>query len=908
VQYLVELRRLVNSGRCFAVIGAGPSRELGLPSWKELAETVREQVKSSGTGFDEAAYATYMESERYPEVFSLAESDLGGLENLLALVRRQLVPKRPRGELYRFLARWPFACYLTTNFDDLLKAHLDDTGVAFTTLGNSDREFRKIRSDSTGIIVKLHGSLDVPDGVVLTSNQYAAFRSGPEREYYRRKLGSVFGDHDVLIVGYSLTDPDIEFVLEEARHYASAAHPVYMLAANVTQGVASELYRTKNIRVVSYPDSDGTHRALAQRLCPLMDRFFAPRVPGAVVLEGTGTDEDDTAASLYIYTQARLRARATDFVDGMLEALLLRALLRGGAVTTQSLIGALPTPGLAEDLRERAGKVVEGLATRGLLTVEAASVDLTETGRRQVEENQAQAELLRQRVEKQIELDFRREFPLRSETEARAFARAALQGLSLAMKRRGLSVAACVFAGAQPALHEGPDVFSMLHDASGMLEGFDQRAFYIDYLAGVISEPSPLFREYLAANSQGHFAFHALGFHPAAAKLRREWLDSTVWILDSSVLLPLLAKNCYEHSYAADLLARARDLGLHAYTTRSLFDEVVEHAQWARDCVHQYGTQSLEFMMIALLRGDYKQNLFIDGFIRTAAERPALTFDAYIASVLGDLQGTTLPDAVQRALESYHVQTIRFSDWRGFRTIDWGDCPYWAGKIREDREAKGTYRSEHQCRAEAEVLILLLGEREGRFSALGDQGPSRAYFVTQSGVLRRVFPGGECPVWSPEGLYRYLLLFPTEAGWDSDAIYDSMRSDLFMAGVPVIDKRLYAAFFDPRISESRIRMEEARQLFREGEAHYLDAYSRFYDSVPELEKPFYSLQVAWEAAEREKERADHVERKAPLTDKERAELLRLRVDKKQRERRAKHKRRSNEQRKARESSHRTRKE
>ena len=902
VQYLIELTRLINKGRCWVVVGAGASCDLGVPSWECLAKQVLAHIESSVATYDVATYSKYLEARKYPEMFSLAEEDLGGIDNLLEVVREKLVSQKPRGDIYGFLAGWPFACYLTTNFDDHLKDHLYDTGVSFVPLGNSEVDFRKIRDDTDRIIVKLHGSLDDPDNVVLTSNQYAAFRSAPGRQYFRRKLGYIFEMADVIIVGYSLGDPDIEFILEKARHFASPAHPIYMIAADISDNEANELYRTKNIRVISYPNPDGTHRALVQRVLPLMDRFIAPRVRGTPPIETEQSGVDDTAASLYIYSQARLKGHKSDFVGNALEALILRTVLRSSAKNIRSadeLIAELPLPGMPEDLRNRAIACIEGLHKRDLLRFTGEEVlQLTESGQKTVEENQAQAELLREQVEMQIELDFKREFPVSAEQEIRSFVTAALQGLDLALKRRGLSVAACVFGGASPNPNEGLDVFSFLQKASNQLEKFEQRAYYIEYLAGVIAQPSALFKKYLSWCSQGHFAFHVLGQHQAAAQLRHEWLDSTVWILDSSVILPLLARNCYNHPYADDLFKRIRDLEIDVFTTHSLFEEVLEHAEWAIKCVDKYHTDSTEFMMIALLRGDYKQNLFIDGFVRTAAENPALAFGAYISSIFGNEEGVELSVAVEETLQRYNVQAVRFSEWQGFKAIDWGERPYWTDQIRQDRIAKGTYRSDAQCEAEAEVLILLLGERTGRFGALNEGVPSRAYFVTQSGVLRRVFPGKECPVWSPEALYRYLLLFPSENSWDSDAIYEVIRSDLFLAGIPVIDKHSYGKFFNPQINEANLRMEEARSIFHDEEASYLNAYSEFYDSLPDLDRPIYSLQVAWDIAQQEKKRADRVKKMAPLIDKERAELEQLRIDKKFREQRAKHKRRSIEQRKA----------
>lgn len=898
----MELTRLINTGKCWAIVGAGASCEMGLPSWEGLARGIYAHIRESGVEHDSKTYSKYIENRKFPEMFSLAERDLGGIDELLQVVGKKLSPKRERGDIYGFLSMWPFGCYLTTNFDDHMKDHLDYTGVGFTVLGNSANDFKKLRNDTHGVVVKLHGSLDDSSNVVLTSTQYADFRSSPSREYFRRKLGAIFEMTDIVIVGYSFSDPDIEFILEQAHHFASAQHPIYMIAADVSAEEARELYRNSNIRVITYPNPDGTHAALQQRVLPLMNRFIAPRVVGELPEEIRQPEGDDTAASLYIYTQARLQDPGGDFAERALEALILRQLSKNGNQekrSVSSLVASLPIPNIAEDLRARAHEVAKRLEKQNLLEWGAQGVvQLTHEGQARVDENQAQSELLREQVAAQIKLDFGHEFPESAEHEVQSFVEAAMRGLRLAMKRRGLSIAACVFAGAAANLHEGLDIFGFLREASNQLGKFEYRAFYIEYLAGIIEKPSQLFTCFLAALSQGHFAFHALGLHRAASRLRHDWLASTVWILDSSVVLPLLAKNCYSHSYAIDLFKRIRDLEIRVFTTQNLFEEVVGHLKWAVTCIDKYGTESTEFMMIALLRGDYKQNVFIDGFVRSAAIHPAMTFELYLESIFGKNATDNLDIAVEQVLSAFNVQTKRFSKWEGFKSIDWGDRPYWSQQIRDDRVAHDTYRNESQCEAEAEVIILLLGERNGLFKAL-EEGQSRAYFVTHSGVLRRVFPKPDCPVWSPEAFYRYLLLFRTEEPWDDVAVYETIRADLFLSGLSVIDKQLYAKFFNPQVNEANLKMDEVRALIRKGEASYLEALSEFYDTVPELERPFYALQVAWDTAKRERERANRIETSAPLMDKERNELERLRIDKKLREKRAQHKRRSIEQRKRR---------
>ena len=43
-----ELVRAINSGRCFALVGAGASCELGLPTWRQLCELVMADLVADG--------------------------------------------------------------------------------------------------------------------------------------------------------------------------------------------------------------------------------------------------------------------------------------------------------------------------------------------------------------------------------------------------------------------------------------------------------------------------------------------------------------------------------------------------------------------------------------------------------------------------------------------------------------------------------------------------------------------------------------------------------------------------------------------------------------------------------------------------------------------------------------------
>jgi hypothetical protein len=201
-----RLLRAINSGRCFAFVGAGPSSEVGYPSWGELAGKTYQTLIARGAVRDEPSYRKYLEGRRYPELFSQAQLDAGGRGPLLEIVRSLLVPQNGlQGTIYNYLIRWPFACYLTTNFDDELSIRLKQSGYHFATLRNRVEDFCSIRDCSGQLIVKLHSDLQHPDEVVLTSQDYQRLWTDYSGQYYRDKLRQIFEMFDVVVIGHSVS-------------------------------------------------------------------------------------------------------------------------------------------------------------------------------------------------------------------------------------------------------------------------------------------------------------------------------------------------------------------------------------------------------------------------------------------------------------------------------------------------------------------------------------------------------------------------------------------------------------------------------------------------------------------------------------------------------------------------------
>ena len=119
-----QLVSILNSGRCIAVVGSGPSNEMGYPSWKRLAELAAgKAVERNNSRYPRDFFERLISEKKLPEVFKYAAKVLGGVDRLLPSLRDALKPKAATGKAYDLLARWPLRYYMTTNYDTELTAH-----------------------------------------------------------------------------------------------------------------------------------------------------------------------------------------------------------------------------------------------------------------------------------------------------------------------------------------------------------------------------------------------------------------------------------------------------------------------------------------------------------------------------------------------------------------------------------------------------------------------------------------------------------------------------------------------------------------------------------------------------------------------------------------------------------------
>lgn len=199
----------IAAGRVVLFAGAGISRPLGLPSWRELVDQMANDLD-----YDPEVLVT--PDADYMQVAELHHLKIGCRDNLVSWMRRNWVIDKEllrASPVHRHIVELSFPLIYTTNYDHGLEAAFE----------HYSREYVKISSvlDVPGAshdfphIVKFHGDLDLPETMVLTESDYFErldFESPMDLKFRSDMLG-----RSILFIGYSMRDLNLRILLHRLQ-------------------------------------------------------------------------------------------------------------------------------------------------------------------------------------------------------------------------------------------------------------------------------------------------------------------------------------------------------------------------------------------------------------------------------------------------------------------------------------------------------------------------------------------------------------------------------------------------------------------------------------------------------------------------------------------------------------------
>ena len=198
-KYVKEIQN--NSAALF--LGAGFSKSAGFVDWKELIRGIAEELG--------------LEVDKEHDLVALAQycyNKKGNRSIINDTIFNEFNKERSFGENHRIIARLPISTIWTTNYDSLIEDALNEAKrVVDVKKRDSHLAITKLHRDA--IVYKMHGDKDDPDEAVLIKDDY--------EKYYRAHahfITALSGDlisKTFLFIGFSFTDPNIDYILSRVR-------------------------------------------------------------------------------------------------------------------------------------------------------------------------------------------------------------------------------------------------------------------------------------------------------------------------------------------------------------------------------------------------------------------------------------------------------------------------------------------------------------------------------------------------------------------------------------------------------------------------------------------------------------------------------------------------------------------
>ena len=204
-------------------IGAGISRLLGLPSWKELAENTLEGLREKGKlNYFEVEQIKSLEPRQILSISELLhkkEDFKREIAKRLQELEKKCSGKQNPGNIYDIISK--IGCvYVTTNYDELLAPRL-----LSTTDSTQSPEIPKrmdVRDDdpdkllsARGTIIHLHGYRNEYKNMIVTTEEYLEHYASKNTQNFLKKL---FKKKVVVFLGYGLKEVEIlEYILRRGR-------------------------------------------------------------------------------------------------------------------------------------------------------------------------------------------------------------------------------------------------------------------------------------------------------------------------------------------------------------------------------------------------------------------------------------------------------------------------------------------------------------------------------------------------------------------------------------------------------------------------------------------------------------------------------------------------------------------
>jgi hypothetical protein len=202
-RFIKRYAQSLNSGDVAVFGGAGLSRAAGYVDWRTLLRGVAADL---GLDVDRESDLIAVAQYHLNEKRSRGRLNQAIIEELAG----EATPTRSHG----VLARLPVPTFWTTNYDQLLERALEQAGKV-VDLKLTQENLAQTRRDRDVVLYKMHGCVTQPQEAVLTRDDYEQYSL--KRQLFVESLKGDLIAKTFLFLGFSFTDPNIDYILSRVR-------------------------------------------------------------------------------------------------------------------------------------------------------------------------------------------------------------------------------------------------------------------------------------------------------------------------------------------------------------------------------------------------------------------------------------------------------------------------------------------------------------------------------------------------------------------------------------------------------------------------------------------------------------------------------------------------------------------
>ena len=221
-----QIIELVRKSDFVLFIGAGFSLKAGAPSGRNLCDTIYDALPSNIQ--EEKSLKTEYTLQKLSETYEIHN----GREALMTLLKNAFEFEKKDTSDQDLLACIPqFKHIITTNYDSLLEdAYSDKCNLVVTNSDLSKIDSRK------PTIYKIHGDFSNPKNIIITKNDYNRLYTQQQENLIWDSIRVEFSRHNVLFIGYSISDPNIQILIEYVKkQMGDSAKRLFVLTPEVEE-------------------------------------------------------------------------------------------------------------------------------------------------------------------------------------------------------------------------------------------------------------------------------------------------------------------------------------------------------------------------------------------------------------------------------------------------------------------------------------------------------------------------------------------------------------------------------------------------------------------------------------------------------------------------------------------------